>query len=393
MAKRREKGSGSLVRKAGCKIWYAQYYKNGRQITQSTKTAIKQEALGELRKLMGEAERGITPESELKKIRYGHLRKALIDSYVMAGNKSLQVLADGSETIWGLKQLDEFFGYKHDDPGAPLTQITTDAAREFARKRQTEGVSSATINRSLACLRRMLRLAYEENKIQFIPKIRLLKEPPARKGFIEREKFDLLLTRFSDHVKPLILFLYYCGVRVGEALQIEWVQVDLKAGLIRLEDEQTKSGDPRIVPLPDMLIRMLEKVEPKDGRVFDCTNLRKEWQKACAAAGLGVLEEVEGSYDKRYHGLTPHDLRRSAVRNLRKAGVSEGVAMKISGHKTRSVFERYNIVDESDVVDAMRLVQAMPQPKAKRKTVLINERLTKKALPARTERLQLADSK
>lgn len=103
---------------------------------------------------------------------------------------------------------------------------------------------------------------------------------------------------------------------------------------------------------------MLEDVDHKIGIVFDSTNLRKSWQKACAAVGLGTLEEIEGSYDKRYNGLIIHDLRGSAIRNLRKAGVSEGVAMKISGHKTRSVFERYNIVDEGDLIDAMRLVQA-----------------------------------
>src|SRR5205823_7990864 len=91
--------------------------------------------------------------------------------------------------------------------------------------------------------------------------------------------------------------------------------------------------------------------------VFDGTNLRKEWQRACAAVGLGTLTKVEGKRDARYTGLLIHDLRRSAVRNLVRAGVPEKVAMSISGHKTRSVFDRYNIVDEQDVVQAMRKVQ------------------------------------
>jgi len=153
------------------------------------------------------------------------------------------------------------------------------------------------------------------------------------------------------------VFLYFCGARLGEALQIEWSQVNLEEGLIRLEEEQTKNSEARTVPLPDVLIAMLEAVEHKSGTVFEGTNLRKAWHKACVAAGLGTLTEVEGKPDPRYTGLIIHDLRRSAIKNLMKAGTSEKVAMTISGHKTRDVFDRCRIVDTEDVVEAMRRVQ------------------------------------
>jgi len=200
-------------------------------------------------------------------------------------------------------------------------------------------------------------IALEDGKIKFRPKIRLLKAGPARKGFLPLEKFDELLGHLPLNLKPLITLLYYCGVRVGEALQIEWTQVDLAGGLIRLESEQTKNSDARTVPLPNVLIRMLEQCEGRTGQVFDATNLRKEWQRACSACGLGTLTEVEGKRDPRYAGLIVHDLRRSTIRNLMKAGVNEKVAMAISGHKTRSVFDRYHIVDTEDVVEAVRKVQ------------------------------------
>jgi integrase len=77
------------------------------------------------------------------------------------------------------------------------------------------------------------------------------------------------------HLRPLVTFLYWCGVRLGEALQIEWSLVDLNARTIRLEDEQTKSGDARIVPLPSVLVDMLGTT-PRKARVFDGTNLRTE---------------------------------------------------------------------------------------------------------------------
>lgn len=110
---------------------------------------------------------------------------------------------------------------------------------------------------------------------------------------------------------------------------------------------------------------MLRKQEPKSGLVFDSTNYRTEWTKACAAVGLGTLEDKKSEAGwkwQKYAGLKIHDLRRSAVRNLRLAGVAEDEAMKISGHKTRNVFDRYNIVSTEDVVAAMRKRQALVQP-------------------------------
>ena len=136
---------------------------------------------------------------------------------------------------------------------------------------------------------------------------------------------------------------------------------------------------------------MLQNIEPKHGHLFTATNLRKEWMNACSAAGLGTKIEVAGKkFDPRYTGLTLHDLRRSAVRNLVNAGVPERIAMKISGHKTRSVFDRYHIVSTEDVSNAMLAVEAASLQSGKGSTQVepqISERLVKK--PARSTRKSL----
>ncbi len=106
---------------------------------------------------------------------------------------------------------------------------------------------------------------------------------------------------------------------------------------------------------------MPERAKPKTGPDFDRTKLWKAWHKAGVAAKLGTRAEVEGKAEPRYTGLIIHDLRRSAIKNLMKAGVNEKVAMKISGHKTRDVFDRYPVVDTKHVVAAMRRVQGAPK--------------------------------
>jgi hypothetical protein len=127
----------------------------------------------------------------------------------------------------------------------------------------------------------------------------------------------------------------------------------------------------RTVLLPAPLDMMLRGIKPKAGKAFNNTSLRNEWQIACPACGLGtralVEPENEDSYAwYKYTGLLVHDLRRSAVRNLVNAGIPERVAMAISGHKTRAVFDRYHIVSTDDVTKAMaRLELAGPATSAR----------------------------
>lgn len=382
--KRRAKGEGSLLKLPNCRYWYAQYYQDGKPKRVSTRTEIKAKALVILRGLMGDSERGLTSATDLKKITYGELRAGLLADYETQNRKSLKKRADGSVTIAGLQQLDEFMGYRKDDPegrpdspGPSVMALTTDKAREFvkARKAEKPSVGNAVINRSLACLRRMLTLAREENKIQTVPVIKLLQEPDARSGFVKADEFEAMVKLLPTHLQPLIYFLYGTATRLGEALAIDWNQVDFDAGVVRLKGSKTKTGKARDVPLPSVVRMFLGKMEPKVGKVFDATNLRREWMKACTTAGVGKMIPVEGKpYDPRYEGLTIHDLRRSGIRNLRESGNPESLIMKISGHRTRSVFDRYAIASEDDLRNAMNRSETFQE-----NGQIISERLVKKS--------------
>src|SRR5215470_13163392 len=130
---KRERGEGGLFRMKGSRMWYGQWYQNGKQVRVSLRTAVKEKAKRELRRKMSAAESGAAPENETRKLRYGNLRQALLDDYTRRGNKSLQTLSDGKETIWGLAALDSFFGFSDSTPGDAVSSVTIDRIRDFIR--------------------------------------------------------------------------------------------------------------------------------------------------------------------------------------------------------------------------------------------------------------------
>ena len=103
---------------------------------------------------------------------------------------------------------------------------------------------------------------------------------------MEREDFEKLLQKLPEHLRPLVTFSYYCGVRIGEAVQIRWDQSDLKQALVRLEGEQAKTGEARVIPLPEVLVKTFKSVKIKEGSVFDDRALRDDWSEAVVAAEL-----------------------------------------------------------------------------------------------------------
>jgi integrase len=183
----------------------------------------------------------------------------------------------------------------------------------------------------------------------------MLKEDNVRKGFLTPTQFTKLRNAMPEHLRPLVTFLYFTGCRVGAALAITWSQIEYEKGRfqLRIEGNQTKNEEPILLPLPLELNETLKKL-PRNVKLFDARNLRKSFQASCVKVGLGV---ETGPKVWQYKGLLLHDLRRSGVRNLIRSGVPRRIAMKISGHLTESTFERYNIVDSTDLHEVMAKVE------------------------------------
>ncbi len=142
-------------------------------------------------------------------------------------------------------------------------------------------------------------------------------------------------------------------MRLREILGLRWSQVDLKLGMIKLGAEDTKTEQPRTLFLTSRVRKALEArprhlmsdwifTNPETEEAWD--DIRKVFRRACTSAKLT--------------GVWFHDLRRSFVTSARRRGVPESVVMKMSGHRTRAVFDRYNIVEEDDLRDAVKRIEA-----------------------------------
>lgn len=244
----------------------------------------------------------------------------------------------------------------------PARSITTDRILAYVRARQEAEAANATINRELAALKRMFRLGEIAGKVARRPHVAMLEERNIRSGFFEPEMFRAVLRHLPDELKPVLEMSYVTGWRLrSEILTRQWRHVDLRAGWLRLDPGEGKTGEGRQFPLTPDLRALLESqraqttmLEKTTGQVIPwlfhregrpIKSLRRAWRSACKDAGCP--------------GMIIHDFRRTAVRNLERAGVPRSAAMRLIGHKTESVYRRYAIVSESDLRDGADKIQAL----------------------------------
>jgi integrase len=268
------------------------------------------------------------------------------------------------------------------------TEITTDKVKIYIEKRMEDEMSNASINRELAALKRMFHLATEctPPKVNLIPYIPMLKESNVRKGFFEPSEYRALKDGLPEELKPLVTFAYHSGWRKAEILRLTWDRVNLKEGLVSLNPGETKNEEGRTLYMNEELMKEMQAFQSK--RRLGCPNVfhrngqpikdfRGAWDTARIKAGFfEVVRDDEGNETKAPTKIF-HDFRRTAIRDMIRSGVPERVAMKISGHKTRSVFDRYNIVSDQDLREAALKKQAyhetqtlVPSPSQKRGEVI-----------------------
>jgi integrase len=329
-----------FTRKGSSNLW-VRYRVNGKTYRESTGSTCVKEARKLLAKRQVELGLGAFVDPAVKRTSFEDLKNLLLDNYENEGHRSIARLRVS------LSRLEESFGNYR------AQNITFAAVERYKRVRLEMGAARSTVNSELSALSKAFKLAKRARLVAHIPPIDRF---GSLEGFFETGDFRAVVAQLPDYLQPPIEFGFLTGWRVrSEVLPLQWAQIDFNAKTVRLEPGRSKNRQGRVFPFGsfpqlDALLcaqrKRTEEYQKATGRILPWVfhrngqrirGYRKAWVGACKRAGQ--------------EGRLVHDLRRTAVRNLERAGVSRSVAMKLTGHLTEAVFRRYAIVAERDLAD------------------------------------------
>jgi site-specific recombinase XerD len=341
--------------------WYIEFVAGNRTIREATDFTHRTDAAEFLKKRIADALGGkiVLPRN----VTYDDLRALIITDYTNNGQKSL-----GDLKSTRLPRLDAVFG------GSKAIDITTASVERYKTLRLKDGSAPATVNRELAAFKRMFRLGLRQGMVTTMPYISMLAEHNVRKGFFELDQFQAILKHLPIEYRPLFELAYITGWRLrSELLSRQWRHVDFNGkGWLRIDAGEAKDATAGrelqfTTWMRDALERQrkfVSKVEKRTKAVIPWVFCRPDgvrihrfyepWRDACKAAGIQRI---------------PHDFRRTAVRNLERAGVPRTTAMAMIGHKTESIYRRYSIVDQAMLemgtskLEALQQAQRLSRPK------------------------------
>ena len=231
---------------------------------------------------------------------------------------------------------------------AHAATLTTYQIRQYQLARRAAGAATGTINRETSALHRMCTLAVHWGWLDTVPGFPdRLRENPPRQAFFEHPEYLAVRAHLPAPWQDILDLAYYSGWRKNEILGLTWDEIDEAGGVIRLSPARSKTLVGRILPISQPIAeaaaRRRARRDPDSPLVFHRDGIpvrrwRTAWRTACQAAGVPT----------RFL----HDCRRTAARNMIRASVAERVAMLLTGHKTRAIFDRYNIINEQELLEA-----------------------------------------
>ena len=386
--KRRQRGTGSIFRKPPNKNWFVQFYKKGKRIREGTGSPDYDNAKKLLRQRMHEIDQNYYIRRQ-DRGRPARVRD-LYDALKLFRDTKKKGRARELPNRWA--HLEPVFGTML------AVEVESDDVVRYTLARQKAGAADATINRELAALKRMFRFGLRSKKVKTVPYIEMLEENNTRTGFVEDAEYARLTANATElWLRTLLELGYSYGWRRGELLELRVRQVNFPNRTLRLDPGTTKNKEGREVAMTGKVHDLLrEAVKGKHSDDYVLTrnggapvrDFRNAWHGLCVRAGLarftckkcgGDAEPIPAKAKRlrgqhgalyqcpkclttklrafQYVGLIPHDLRRSAAKAARRAGVPESVVMKMGGWKTAAMFRRYAIDSGSDQRAAAEMVE------------------------------------
>jgi integrase len=351
--------SGRIYERGG--IYFVAYSIGGREFRESSRSRNVEDAQRLLSSrtversapaLATEAPPAVPPTAETSRFTFDDLAKLYLEEYEVRQFRGPKTAEQR------VKNLRRFFA------GMAANAINVTIVRQYQARRIRNGAAAATVNRETAALRRMCRLAASMGLLPTIPLFpESLPENPPRQGFFEHPEYLAVRKQLPAPYQDVLDFAYYSGWRRREITELTWEELDLAGGVIRLHPARSKTRRGRVLPISPALKEVLDRRAARrkkgDALVFRQDGVterdwKKAWPDACRKAGVP--------------GRRLHDCRRTAARNLIRAGVPERVAMMLLGHSTRHIFDRYNIVNERDLSEAghrlLHYINAQPTSSA-----------------------------
>lgn len=367
MAKNRD-GLGGLFRRRSrhtgevLPTWWARYSVDCTQVRISTGTDDREAALDFLREKLGKIARREEHGVDRQRLTVKDICDTLIEKYERKKKASLKTGARATAKLWT------------DTCGdvRAVTLTTRMVARiladwKAANTRRGRPATDATCNRRLAFLRRTYRvskLMVDPAKLDFADLWERESDP--RDVYMSPSDFAKILKHLPAYFKDFFSFAYYTGARRGQIASMKWEHVDTTQWVIQWPSPSTKAKKPQVLALAGMPLEIIQRRwksrTPGCEYVFDrggkpIKDFRKIWKKALDAAGFDA------------DAYRFHDTRRASVTHTVETGASASVAMAVSGHRTRSMLDRYSLpllaAQRAALERSSAHVQAMTTPKKK----------------------------
>jgi integrase len=355
------RGVGRIYQRKGG-TWWIQYSHRGKLHRESSGSKVQRDAASLLKKRLAEMGGGRLLGPDIERTTFEDLAAMIKSDYIVNGRRSLD------RAMLAVAHLRERFGRDR------AIDITPDRVSSYIVDRLATA-KPATIRCELATLGRMFTLGVRAGKASHKPSFPSIEVRNTRQGFFEPAELRTVIAELPPHLRPLIAFARLTGWRSGEIRSLQWRHVDFLAETVRLEPGTTKNDEGRTFPfgafpeLRQLLKDQRERtsaLERERGTLIPWVfhrygkpiqSFHAAWRNACTRA--------------KVPGRLVHDLRRTAVRNLERACVPRSVAMKLTGHKTESIYRRYAIVSEADLNEGVSKLAASGESNEVRRVVTL----------------------